>query len=150
MFDTLVLNANALAFKGMMLMNGFLAAGGTGGTGGTGGAGGAGGNNWSIGGFLKALQGSITVYVKWIILIIGLVMVGFGIYQIAKNLISGGKGQTNWVTTFLLLIVGGTLMLGSGWGVIKNISKGSSHTLDEMGKGNADDGAAAPTDNYEP
>lgn len=140
MFDTLVLNVNALAFKGMMLMNGFLATDPPADE----------GNKWSIGGFLKALQGSITVYVKWIILIIGLVMVGFGIYQIAKNLISGGKGQTNWVTTFLLLIVGGTLMLGSGWGVIKNISKGSSHTLDEMGKGQADDGAAAPENNYEP
>lgn len=96
-------------------------------------------NAWTISGFLGALQRSAMNYVKIIILIVGIVMVGVGIYQVAKNLISHGKGQTNWVITALLIIVGGTLMLGSGWDVIKNVSKGGSNTLDDMGQGNADD-----------
>ena len=99
--------------------------------------------NWTISGFLSALQASAANYVKIIILIIGLVMVGVGIYQVAKNLISHGKGQTNWVVTALLIIVGGTLMLNSGWTVIGNIAKGGSQTLNDMGKGTADNGHAA-------
>ena len=99
--------------------------------------------DWTIGGFLSALQASAANYVKIIILIIGLVMVGVGIYQVAKNLISHGKGQTNWVVTALLIIVGGTLMLNSGWTVIGNIAKGGSQTLNDMGKGTADEGHAA-------
>lgn len=104
------------------------------------------GTNWTISGFLSALQKSALNYVKIIILIVGIVMVGVGIYQVAKNLISHGKGQTNWVITALLIIVGGTLMLGTGWGVIKNISNGSSKTLDDMGKGTADDGNSVVND----
>ena len=104
------------------------------------------GTNWTISGFLSALQKSALNYVKIIILIVGIVMVGVGIYQVAKNLISHGKGQTNWVITALLIIVGGTLMLGTGWGVIKNIANGSSETLDGMGKGDADDGNSVVND----
>lgn len=133
MFDTLML-------KGIMLMNGFLATTPAPAPGG-GGGGGTGTTDWTISKFLDALQQSIGNYVKIIIMIIGLVMVGFGIYQIAKNLISGGKGQTNWVTTFLLIIVGGTLMLSGGWEVIRHFSGGSKTTLDNMGQGKADNAA---------
>lgn len=102
--------------------------------------------NWTISGFLSALQKSALNYVKIIILIVGVVMVGVGIYQVAKNLISHGKGQTNWVITALLIVVGGTLMLGTGWDVIKNIANGSKQTLDDMGKGTADDGHSVTSD----
>ena len=103
--------------------------------------------DWTISGFLSALQASVANYVKIIILIIGLVMVGVGIYQVAKNLISHGKGQTNWVVTALLIIVGGTLMLNSGWDVIGNIAGGASTTLDNMGQGQADNKHNALVDN---
>ena len=43
---------------------------------------------WSIGNFLGALQGSVLNYVKIIIVIIGIIMVGFGVYQILSNLVS--------------------------------------------------------------
>ena len=78
-------------------------------------------------------------YVQVIILIIGVVMVGFGIFQVAKNLISHGKGQTNWVVTIALIVIGGTLMLTSGWSVIKNVGNGVSGSLQNMGTGNADE-----------
>lgn len=97
-------------------------------------------SSWTISGFLGALQRSALNYVKIIAMLVGIVMVGVGIYQIAKNLISHGKGQTNWVITFLLIVIGGTLALTSGWSVIGNAVKGGSNTLDNMGKGNADNG----------
>ena len=106
---------------------------------------GEGTTDWTISGFLDALQRSIGNYVQIIIMIIGLVMVGVGIYQIAKNLISGGKGQTNWVTTFILIIVGGTFMLSGGWNVIRHFASGGKTTLDNMGQGTADDGTDGGT-----
>lgn len=94
--------------------------------------------SWSISKFLGAMQNSLTYYVKIIVLAIGVVMVGAGIFQVAKNLISHGKSQTNWVVTFALIIIGGTLMLTGGWTVIGNIAQGSKTSLDNMGKGAAD------------
>lgn len=99
---------------------------------------------WSISKMLAATQKTAMNYVKIITMIVGIVMVGVGIYQIAKNLISHGKGQTNWVITFALLIVGGTLAMISGWDTVKNAVTGGKNTLDNMGKGSADE-AAKPT-----
>lgn len=115
----------------MMLMRMYLLAAGTGGTG---------GSTWSISGLLKAFRQSVTGYVQIIIVAIGVVMVGVGVYQIAKNLISHGKGQTNWVVTAALIMVGGMLMLSGGWTVLEDIGTGSKNTLDNMGKGDADGG----------
>lgn len=115
----------------MMLMRMYLLAAGTGGTG---------GSTWSVSGLLKAFRQSVTGYVQIIIVAVGVVMVGVGVYQIAKNLISHGKGQTNWVVTAALIMVGGMLMLSGGWTVLEDIGTGSKNTLDNMGKGTADGG----------
>ena len=99
---------------------------------------GATGSNWSIGNFIASLQGSMVNYVKIIVTIIGVVMVGFGTYQIAKNLISHGKGQTNWVVTFALIVIGGTLMLTSGFGVLQSFGRAGKTSIENLGSGNAD------------
>ena len=125
MYSTLMFKANALMFKGMMLANALLAEG-------------EGDSSWTIGKFVGNLQKSVTSWVKVIVLIIGVVMVGFGIYQVAKNLISHGKGQTNWIVTFALIIIGGTLMLTTGWEFIGTFSKGTKGSLEDMGEGTAD------------
>lgn len=93
---------------------------------------------WSIGNFLGSLQGSVLNYVKIIIVIIGIVMVGFGVFQIAKNLVSHGKGQTNWVVTFALIIIGGTLMLTSGFDLLKTIGRSGTGSIEDLGEGIAD------------
>lgn len=94
--------------------------------------------DWKISDFIASAQVSIMSYVQVIILIVGVVMVGVGIYQVAKNLISHGKGQTNWVVTIALIVIGGTLMLTSGWSVIKNVGNGVSGSLQNMGEGSND------------
>lgn len=99
---------------------------------------GATGSDWSIGNFIASLQGSMVNYVKIIVTIIGLVMVCFGTYQIAKNLISHGKGQTNWVVTFALIIIGGTLMLTSGFQVLQSFGRAGKTSIENLGAGNAD------------
>lgn len=96
------------------------------------------GGSWTFGGMLSAVQDTIGNYGKVIVGIIGLVMVLVSVYQIAKNLISHGKAQTNWVITFALLLVGGVLMLGTGWGVIKSVTSGGSKTINNLGQGHSD------------
>lgn len=104
------------------------------------------GTTWSLGNFLGALQGSVLNYVKIIIVIIGIVMVGFGVYQIAKNLISHGKGQTNWVVTFALIIVGGTLMLTSGFDLLTTIGRSGKGSIENLGSGQADNNSTGKVD----
>lgn len=94
--------------------------------------------SWTIGKALSALQQTIINYGKVIVGIVGLVMVIVSVYQIAKNLISHGKGQTNWVITFALLLVGGALMLTSSWNLLISIANGGNTTIDNLGKGQAD------------
>lgn len=94
----------------------------------------------SIGKFIQSMGTNIGSWVKMIVMIIGVVMVGAGIYQVAKNLISHGKGQTNWIVTIALIILGAILMLAGGWDFIKNFSKAGRQTLDDAANGNAESG----------
>lgn len=95
-------------------------------------------SSWTIGNALSALQQTIINYGKVIVGIVGLIMVIVSVYQIAKNLISHGKGQTNWVVTFALLLVGGALMLTSSWNLLISIAEGGNTTIDNLGQGDAD------------
>lgn len=92
----------------------------------------------SIGTFIQTMGKNIGSWVKMIVMIIGVIMVGAGIYQTAKNLISHGKGQTNWIVTLALIILGAILMLTGGWDFIQTFSKAGRNTLDDAAKGNGD------------
>lgn len=94
---------------------------------------------WNLGDALSAIQETIGNYAKVIVGIVGIVMVIVGVYQIAKNLISHGRGQTNWIVTFALIIIGGALMLSSSWDMIRSIATGGKNTINDLGQGNADD-----------
>ena len=99
----------------------------------------------SIGKFLGTLLGNIQNYVFIIIMIVGIVMVGAGIIQVAKNLISHGKTQTNWIVTIALIVIGGILMLTGGFDVVAKFTKDSETTLDKTldGRKDSDTGGAA-------
>lgn len=94
----------------------------------------------SIGKFIHSMGTNIGSWVKMIVMIIGVIMVGAGIYQVAKNLISHGKGQTNWIVTIALIVLGAILMLSGGWGFIKDFSTAGRKTLDDAAKGNVETG----------
>ena len=98
------------------------------------------GGNPSIGKFIQSMGTNIGSWVKMIVMIIGVIMVGAGIYQVAKNLISHGKGQTNWIVTFALIIIGAILMLSGGWGFIKAFSKSGQNTLERAANGHEEEG----------
>lgn len=104
------------------------------------GAGGAGGDSGSKGlsQFFGALTESVQGYVRIIIMLIGIVMVGFGVYQIAKNLISHGKAQTNWFVTIALIVFGGIFMLSSGFSVLRSFTDATKSTVSDLSQGTAD------------
>jgi len=100
----------------------------------------------SIGTFIESMGKNIGSWVKMIVMIIGVIMVGAGIYQVAKNLISHGKGQTNWIVTFALIIIGAVLMLTGGWDFIKAFSKAGGNTLKGSADGTLDDSSHSLSD----
>lgn len=102
----------------------------------------AAGSSWKISTFLNSLQQTIAYYGSILVSLFGVVMVIVGVYQIAKNLISSGRGQTNWIVTFALILVGGALAVTGGWKMIGQFAQGSKNTLSGMAQGNAEtDGA---------
>lgn len=88
--------------------------------------------------FFGAITESVQGYVRIIIMLIGIVMVGFGVYQIAKNLISHGKAQTNWFVTIALIVLGGIFMLSSGFSVLRSFTDSTKNTVEDLSEGKAD------------
>ena len=98
----------------------------------------AAGGSASIGTFLGKFQETLANYGGIATSIIGIAMVIVAIYQIAKGLMSGGKGQTNWVMTIALLLIGGALALMGGWNTVGNFVGISNNTIVGMSNGSAD------------
>lgn len=89
--------------------------------------------DWDIDSFLDKLKTKITDWGTLLVVVVGLVMVIVGVVQVAKGLISHGKTQTNWVVAVLLIVVGGALAFGSGWGFVQNVAGGTGNSLEELG-----------------
>lgn len=84
------------------------------------------------------LENSISKVSYWgsgIVILLGLIMVIVGIWQLFKGLSSGGKSQVNWVIVVLLIFIGGALAFTGGWNLVKKISGGGAGTLESMGSG---------------
>ncbi len=92
------------------------------------------GSNWSINNFLTNLNTNLAAWGALLVVVIGLIMVIVAVVKIAKGLMSGGRAQTNWVLNILLFFLGGALAFGAGWGLVKDVSKGGSDTLNDLGK----------------
>lgn len=102
----------------------------------------------SIGKFLGAMQGSLANYALMIASLIGIAMVVVGIFQLAKNLISHGKGQANWAVTFGLIIIGSMIAMGTGWKFVGDMGKTGGKTLSNAAvDGQADKSTGAFTSN---
>ena len=90
-------------------------------------------SKWAVGTFLNNLNKSIFKWGQTLVVIIGIVMVIVGVFNIAKGLMSGGKTQVNWVINILLFFIGGALAFSGGWNLVQDISAGGYSTLQELG-----------------
>lgn len=89
---------------------------------------------WDIGTFLQNATKTIKQWGSYLIILIGVVLIIVAVWQIAKGLISHGKGQTNWAVAIIMLIIGGALMAG-GFGLVSTIASGGGQTINELGAG---------------
>ena len=92
-------------------------------------------DGWSINGFLANLRDSLFSWGKIIVVIIGVTMVIVGVFNIAKGLMSGGRGQTNWVLNLALFFIGGAIAFTGGWGLVQAVADGGAKTLNDLGTG---------------
>ena len=105
-------------------------------------------NGATIGNFFQSLFESGAAWASWIAGGIGIIMVVAGIWQIAKGLMGGGHGQTNWAVAIICLLLGGTLAAGGGWGVVGQFTETGGTTINQLAQGQNDgtqkrDGAGA-------
>lgn len=89
---------------------------------------------WDIENFLKNSTSTITTWFGLAVVLIGIVMIAFSIWQIASGLMSGGKKQTSWGIAIVTLILGGALSVG-GFVFVQNIAKGGKKTIEQLGGG---------------
>lgn len=85
-----------------------------------------------ISNILKGASHQLQKWGQWFLVVIGVAMVIYGIFQIAKGMMSGGRGQTNWVMAIGCIIVGGLLSVSGGWGFVANLAKGSGEEIQNM------------------
>lgn len=100
----------------------------------------ANGDTWSITNLLTGAGKTLQSWGSLLMVVIGVVMVIAGVFQIAKGLIShGGQGgRTNWAVAILLIIVGGAIGLfgaSSGWDFVKGVAQGGKQTLTDLAEG---------------
>lgn len=95
-------------------------------------------SNQTLGNFIASFQKTLARYASMASSIIGIAMVVVALYQVAKGLMSGGKGQTNWVMTIALLLIGGVLALTGGWSTVGRLVNTGNATLYDMAGGEAD------------
>lgn len=90
------------------------------------------GGSGSITNILKSASDTASTWGRYFLVVLGIVMVIYGVYQIGKGMMSGGRGQTNWVMAIGCLILGGALAVSGGWKFVVNIAQGSGNELNEM------------------
>lgn len=90
-------------------------------------------DQWSINNLLNNVSGSLSTWGRVLVVIVGLVMVIVSVFKIAQGLMSGGRGQVNWVLNIILFFVGGMLAFGGGWSTLQSLSQGGEKTLDQLG-----------------
>lgn len=85
-----------------------------------------------ISNILKGASHQLQKWGQWFLVVVGVAMVIYGIFQIAKGMMSGGRGQTNWVMAIGCIIVGGLLSVSGGWGFVANLASGSGKEIQNM------------------
>ena len=89
-------------------------------------------DGWSLDQFLSGAYDKMLSWVGYIILIVGAILLGIGVFQMLKKFGSGGQGGMSWVLIIIMLCVGGALM-GGGISFVYKLTKGTQSTIESMG-----------------
>lgn len=93
-------------------------------------------SGWDLTTFLTNSTLTVEGWIGLASMLVGTVMLGVSIWQIATGLMSHGKKQTNWPITIILALVGGVLSVSTGWDFFQTITAGGKVTIEELGAGN--------------
>jgi hypothetical protein len=94
--------------------------------------------DWSLDQLLSGAYNKMLNWVGYIILIIGVILLGIAIFQLLKKFGSGGQGGMSWVLIIIMACVGGALM-GGGIKFVYDLTKGAQSTITNMGNAGEDD-----------
>ncbi len=86
---------------------------------------------WSIGKFLSEFQKNSSSWVNTVVMIIGLAMLGFAAYKIARGVISK-KGDTNWVMVIIMIVLG-AYMFANGTSSLTTLGNTGKDAVVKMG-----------------
>lgn len=89
--------------------------------------------SWDLGSFLKNATETLKTWGGYFIILIGVIMLIVGVYQLASGLWSHGKKQTNWFIVVCLFIIGGAFMVG-GFSFVSKIASGGQKTIEDLGE----------------
>lgn len=89
---------------------------------------------FDIGKFFDNLSKNFKTWGSKLIAMLGVILVVWGIVNIVKAFISQGRGQTNWLMTAAMILVGGFLAAVSSWNNIKQFLDVGTKTIESMGK----------------
>ncbi len=87
--------------------------------------------DWGVTKFLDGAHGNINSAVSTLILIFGIVLIGFGVYKGVKGFVSK-KGDTNWVMVVLMIIAGAVLST-SGISTLTSLGKTGFTQINTLG-----------------
>ena len=94
-------------------------------------------DGWSLDQFLSGAYDKMLSWVGYIILIVGIILLGIGVFQLLKKFGSGGQGGMSWVLIIIMMCIGGALM-GGGISLVYKLTKGTQSTIEGMGNTGTD------------
>lgn len=96
---------------------------------------GGGGGGFDLGQFFKNLMEKGKEWGAWFIGFLGVILVIWGIVNVVKAFISQGRGQTNWLLTIGMILVGGFLIgIAGAWDNLQKFLDMGTATINDLGQ----------------
>lgn len=87
---------------------------------------------FDLGTFFSNLTSKASDWAGYFVMFLGLVLMVIAVVQIVKGFASHGRGQTNWLMTLAMLLVGGFLFV-KGFTGVQTFAEIGSETIQSLG-----------------
>lgn len=87
---------------------------------------------WDVFSFLQNASETMKKWVGAFVILLGIILIGFGVWKIFWSLANHGKGPSNYGVAIVMIILGGALAVG-GWAFVFDIAQGGRDTIYDLG-----------------